>query len=86
MHQVPGYQTQSLFFSDRQTIEPAPKAHKPADSGVPVGIHARRCSFQEVIVLPIKQAPQNDDPRTNAITSISPAFSRHTGPPWERAC
>jgi hypothetical protein len=44
----PGYQTRSLFFSDRPTIEPGPKAHKPADSGVPVGNDARRCSFREV--------------------------------------
>lgn len=44
----PGYQTRSLIFSDRPTIEPGPKAHKPADSGVPVGNDARRCSFREV--------------------------------------
>ena len=58
LHVCEGYQTQSLFFSDRQTIEPAPKAHKPADSGVPVAIDARNCSFQEVKLTAIKQAPQ----------------------------
>jgi hypothetical protein len=45
---MPGYQTRSLLFSDRPTIEPASKAHKPADSGVVVGNGARRCSLLEV--------------------------------------
>jgi hypothetical protein len=36
------------FFSDRETIKPEPKAHKPADSGVVVGNDARRCSLDEV--------------------------------------
>ncbi|EJM64638.1 hypothetical protein PMI30_03573, partial [Pseudomonas sp. GM50] len=45
----PGYQTRSLFFSDRQTIEPGPKAHKPADSGAVVGNGARMCSLSEYL-------------------------------------
>jgi hypothetical protein len=46
--ETPGYQTRSLFFSDRETIKPEPKAHKPADSGAVVGNDARRCSLDEV--------------------------------------
>ena len=46
-HVEAGYQTRSLFFSDRPTIEPRPEAHKPADSGVVVGNGARRCSLLE---------------------------------------
>ncbi|WP_095196069.1 hypothetical protein [Pseudomonas sp. Irchel 3A7] len=56
----PGYQTRSLFFSDRQTIEAAPQAHKPADSGVTVGNDARLCSFQEMSVRPVKHATLED--------------------------
>jgi hypothetical protein len=51
-----GYQTRSLLFSDQETIEPRPKAHKPADSGATVGNDARLCSFQEVNLTPLKQA------------------------------
>ncbi|BFT62593.1 hypothetical protein [Pseudomonas moorei] len=47
----------TVLFSDRQTIKPDPKAHKPADSGVPVGNDARRCSFHEVTPTAIKQMP-----------------------------
>ena len=36
-----GYQTRSLIFSDAETIEAAPQAHKPADSGVVVVPYAR---------------------------------------------
>ena len=36
-----GYQTRSLMFSDAETIEAAPQAHKPADSGVVVVPYAR---------------------------------------------
>ncbi len=32
------------------------KAHKPADSGVPVGNDARRCSFHQVTLTGVKQA------------------------------
>ena len=38
----------TVFFSDRRTIKPTPKTHKPADSCVPVGNDARSCSFQEI--------------------------------------
>jgi hypothetical protein len=52
---TPGYQTRSLkFSSDRQTIKPSPKAHKPADSGVPVGNDASWCSLREVTLTAIK--------------------------------
>jgi hypothetical protein len=45
-----GYQTRSLFFfSDPETIKPAPQTHKPADSGAVVGNDARRCSRGEVM-------------------------------------
>ena len=50
----------TVLFSDRQTIEPDPKAHKPADSGVPVGNDARRCSFHEVTLTAIQQLPAAD--------------------------
>ena len=43
-----------MFSSDRQTIRPDPKAHKPADSGVPVGNDARRCSLREVTLTALK--------------------------------
>jgi hypothetical protein len=46
--EIPGYQTRSLFFSDPETIKPAPQTHKPADSGVVVGNGARRCSLEPV--------------------------------------
>lgn len=46
----------TVFFSDRKTIEPTPKAHKPADSYVPVGNDARCCSFHEVTLRAVKQA------------------------------
>ncbi len=51
----PGYQTRSLFFSDRQTIEPGPKAHKPANSGAVVGNGARMCSLSEYLEVSFKQ-------------------------------
>jgi hypothetical protein len=37
----PGCETRSLIFSDPQTIKASPKAHKPADSVLGVGIDAR---------------------------------------------
>jgi len=43
-----------LFSSDRPTIKPNPKAHKPADSGVPVGNDARCCSLLEVTLTALK--------------------------------
>jgi hypothetical protein len=54
-----GYQTRSLLFSDRPTIEPAHPAHKPADSGVVVGNGARRCSLLEVFRNAFKQVVWN---------------------------
>jgi hypothetical protein len=45
----------AVFFSDRPTIKPGPKAHKPADSGVTVGNDARSCSFHEVTLSAFKQ-------------------------------
>jgi hypothetical protein len=44
----------AVFFSDRQTIKPGPKAHKPADSGAGVGNDARSCSFHQVTDSPFK--------------------------------
>ena len=65
-HMYEGYQTRSLFSSDHATITPAPKAHKLANSDVPVGKGARRCSFREVNPEPFKQSPpfaaHRDDP------------------------
>jgi hypothetical protein len=52
----PGYQTRSLMFSDRETIEVGVKAHKPADSVLTVGNDARCCRFQEVTQSAIKHA------------------------------
>jgi hypothetical protein len=54
-----GYQTRSLFFSDPETIKPAPQTHKPADSGVVVGNDARRCSLEEVTVGVFKRGRGN---------------------------
>ncbi|WP_162279036.1 hypothetical protein [Pseudomonas reinekei] len=71
----PGYQTRSLFFSDRPTIEPGPKAHKPADSGVSVGNDARRCSFHEVTLTAIKQALEM---QSLGASRLAPAQVLHT--------
>ncbi len=49
-----GYQTRSLFCSDRKTIEPGPQAHKPADSGAVVGNDARMCSLSECLEMYFK--------------------------------
>jgi hypothetical protein len=51
-----GYQTRSLFFSDRETIKPALQTHKPADSGLVVGNGARRCRLDDVTVSVVKQS------------------------------
>ncbi len=58
------------FFSDRKTIKPAPKVHKPADSGVVVGIGARLCSFQEVNWQAIKQAASVESQETDKRATI----------------
>jgi hypothetical protein len=51
-HITPNYRAtkpdRCFFYSGEQTIKPGHQAHKPADSGVPVGNDARRCSFHEV--------------------------------------
>jgi hypothetical protein len=52
-----GYQTRSLLFcSDRPTIKPGTKTHKPADSGVAVGNDASRRSLREVTLTAVKHA------------------------------
>jgi hypothetical protein len=43
------------FFSDRQTIETGPQAHKPADSVLAVGKGARLRSLKECLLVLLKQ-------------------------------
>jgi hypothetical protein len=50
----PGCETRPLMGSGRRTIEPRPKAHKPADSGAVVGNGARLCSLSEYLKVSIK--------------------------------
>ncbi len=43
------------LFSDHQTIETRPQAHKPADSGVAVGKGARLRSLKECLWVLLKR-------------------------------
>jgi len=45
-----------------------PRAHKPADSGVPVGNGARSCGFQEVSLNALKRAHRSPSQRAKKVT------------------